>query len=143
MNPPSIMFFFKITPQKIVVESVVRKVQDVESGALVVFIGTVRRTSRGREVEHLEYEAYREMALKEFDRLGEDIKEKWKIKKLAIVHRTGKIKLGEASVVIAVSAPHRKEAYKASRYAIERLKRCVPIWKKEVWKGGEQWIQGS
>ncbi|MGH7890295.1 MAG: molybdenum cofactor biosynthesis protein MoaE [Thermodesulfobacteriota bacterium] len=137
------MFFFKITSQKIVVESVVRKVQDVESGALVVFIGTVRRTSRGREVEHLEYEAYREMALKQFDRMGEDIKEKWKIKKLAIVHRTGKIKLGEASVVIAVSAPHRKEAYKASRYVIERLKQSVPIWKKEVWKGGEQWIQGS
>jgi len=137
------MFFFKITPQKIVVESVIRKVQDVEAGALVVFIGNVRRTSRGRQVEYLEYEAYREMALKEFDRMGEDVKEKWKIKKLAIVHRTGKIKLGEASVVIAVSSPHRKEAYKASRYVIERLKQSVPIWKKEVWKGGERWIQGS
>jgi len=137
------MFFFKITPQKIVVESVIRKVQDVEAGALVVFIGNVRRTSRGRQVEYLEYEAYREMALKEFARMGEDVKEKWKIKKLAIVHRTGKIKLGEASVVIAVSSPHRKEAYKASRYVIERLKQSVPIWKKEVWKGGERWIQGS
>ena len=135
--------FFKITSHKIGVESVVRKVQDIECGAVVVFIGTVRRISKGREVEYLVYEAYKEMAIQEFCKIGDAIKEKWNIKKLAIVHRTGKIKLGEASVVIAVSAPHRDEAYQASRYIIEKLKQSIPIWKKEVWKGGEEWIQGS
>lgn len=135
--------FFKITSQKIGVECVLRKVHDIESGAVVVFIGSVRKISRGREVEHLQYEAYKKMALQEFYKIGEAIKEKWNVKKLAIVHRTGKMKLGESSVVIAVSAPHRDQAYQASRYVIEKLKQSVPIWKKEVWKGGEEWIQGS
>ncbi|MBI2486960.1 MAG: molybdenum cofactor biosynthesis protein MoaE [Deltaproteobacteria bacterium] len=134
---------FKITTQKIGVESVVRKVHDIESGAVVLFIGTVRKLSKGKEVEYLEYEAYKEMALREFCKIVGEIKEKWNVKKIAIIHRTGKIKLGEASVVIAVSAPHRDEAFQASRYVIEKLKQTVPIWKKEVWEGGEEWIQGS
>ncbi|MGH7808118.1 MAG: molybdenum cofactor biosynthesis protein MoaE [Thermodesulfobacteriota bacterium] len=135
--------FFKITSQQIRIESVIRKVLDVDSGAIVTFIGTVRRLSRGREVKYLEYEAYKKLALREFRSISDDIKEKWNVKKVAIVHRTGKLKLKEASVVIAVSASHRDEAYQASRYIIERLKKRVPIWKKEVWDGGEEWIQGS
>jgi molybdopterin synthase catalytic subunit len=134
---------FRITTQKIGVASVVRKVHDIESGAVVLFIGTVRKLSKGKEVKYLEYEAYKEMALREFCKIVEEIKEKWNVKKIAIIHRTGKIKLGEASVIIAVSAPHRDEAFQASRYIIEKLKQTVPIWKKEVWEGGDEWIQGS
>jgi molybdopterin synthase catalytic subunit len=103
----------------------------------------VRKLSKGKEVKYLEYEAYKEMALREFCKIVEEIKEKWNVKKIAIIHRTGKIKLGEASVIIAVSAPHRDEAFQASRYIIEKLKQTVPIWKKEVWEGGDEWIQGS
>jgi molybdopterin synthase catalytic subunit len=135
--------FFKITSTKIEIEEVIGKASDIESGAMVVFIGMVRKSSRGREVKYLEYEAYGEMALREFDKIAQEIKQMWNIRKLAIVHRIGKLNLGEISVLIVVSAPHRDEAYGASRYAIEKLKQSVPIWKKEVWEDGEEWIQGS
>lgn len=131
--------FFKITFDKIEVEEVIRKVSDIESGAIVVFIGTVRKSSRGREVKYLEYEACREMTLREFGKIAQEIRQMWDVKKLAIVHRIGKLCLGEISVLIALSAPHREGAYGASRYAIEKLKQTVPIWKKEVWEGGEEW----
>ncbi|MGE5443598.1 MAG: molybdenum cofactor biosynthesis protein MoaE [Ignavibacteriales bacterium] len=135
--------FFKITSDKIEVEEVIRKIADVESGAIVVFIGTVRKSSGGREVKYLEYEAYREMTLREFGKIAQEIRQMWDVRKLAIVHRIGKLGLGEISVLIVVSAPHRDGAYTASRYTIEKLKQTVPIWKKEVWEGGEEWIQGS
>lgn len=135
--------FFKVTFDKIEIEEVIGKVSDIESGAIVVFIGTVRKSSRGREVKYLEYEAYEVMTLREFGKIAQEIRQMWDVKKLAIVHRIGKLGLGEISVLIALSAPHRDEAYGASRYAIERLKQTVPIWKKEVWEGGEEWIQGS
>ncbi len=135
--------FFKITFDKIEVEEVIRRVSDIESGAIVVFIGTVRKSSRGREIKYLEYEAYREMTLHEFGKIAQEIRQMWDVKKMAIVHRIGRLGLGDISVLIALSAPHRDGAYKASRYAIEKLKQTVPIWKKEVWEGGEEWIQGS
>ena len=135
--------FFKIVSDKIEIEEVIRKVSDIESGAIVVFIGTVRKSSRGRKIKYLEYEAYREMTLREFSKIAQEIRQMWDIRKLAIVHRIGKLDLGEISILIVVSAPHRDEAYRASRYAIEKLKQAVPIWKKEVWEGGEEWIQGS
>ena len=135
--------FFKITSTKIEVEEVIGKASDIESGAMVVFIGTVRKSSRGKEVKYLEYEAYGEMALREFYKIAQEIRQMWNVRKLAIVHRIGKLNLGEISVLIVVSAPHRDEAYRASRYAIEKLKQSVPIWKKEVWEGGEEWIRGS
>ncbi len=83
------------------------------------------------------------MARREFAKIAQAIKEKWNIRKVAITHRVGRLEVGEISVVIAVSAPHRGEAFEASRFAIEALKKTVPIWKKEVWDGGEEWIQGS
>jgi molybdopterin synthase catalytic subunit len=134
---------FKVTPRRIGVGGVIRSVLDIEAGAIVVFIGTVRRLSRGREIEHLEYESYREMAVREFERIAVEIKNRWNVRRIAIVHRTGRLRVGEVSVVIAISASHREEAYRASRYAIERLKESVPIWKKEVWEGGEEWIEGA
>jgi len=118
-------------------ENVVRTDAD---GAVIVFRGVARRQSRGREVVHLEYEAYPEMAEKVMAQIGDEMRERWPITNVAIVHRTGVLEIGQASVVIAVSAPHRGEAFAASQYAIDRLKQVVPIWKKEVWSDGSQWI---
>lgn len=109
-------------------------------GAVIVFRGVARRRSRGREVVHLEYEAYPEMAEKVMAQIGDEIKSRWPITAVAMVHRTGVLEIGQASVVIAVSAPHRGEAFEAAQYAIDRLKQIVPIWKKEVWSDGSQWI---
>ena len=109
-------------------------------GALVVFRGVARRFSRGRDVVHLEYEAYPEMAEKVMAQIGDEIRSRWPISGVAIVHRTGVLAIGQASVAIAISAPHRGEAFEAAQYAIDRLKEIVPIWKKEVWSDGSQWI---
>lgn len=109
-------------------------------GAVIVFRGVARRQSRGREVVHLEYEAYPEMAEKVMEQIGDEMKTRWPITGVAMVHRTGVLEIGQASVVIAISAPHRGEAFAAAQYAIDRLKEIVPIWKKEVWSDGSQWI---
>jgi molybdopterin synthase catalytic subunit len=109
-------------------------------GAVIVFRGVARRFSRGRDVVHLEYEAYPEMAEKVMEQIGDEIKIRWPVSGVAIVHRTGVLAIGQASVAIAVSAPHRGEAFEAAQYAIDRLKQIVPIWKKEVWSDGSQWI---
>jgi molybdopterin synthase catalytic subunit len=109
-------------------------------GAVIVFYGVARRYSRGRDVVHLEYEAYPEMAEKVMAQIGDEMKSRWPISNVAIVHRTGVLEIGQASVAIAVSAPHRGEAFAAAQYAIDRLKQIVPIWKKEVWSDGSQWI---
>jgi molybdopterin synthase catalytic subunit len=109
-------------------------------GAVLVFRGVARKFSRGREVVHLEYEAYPEMAEKIMAEIGHEIRTRFPVSGVAIVHRTGVLEIGQASVVIAVSAPHRGEAFAASQYAIDRLKQIVPIWKKEVWSDGSQWI---
>ena len=110
-------------------------------GAVIVFRGVARKFSRGREVVHLEYEAYPEMAEKVMAEIGDEMKSKWPITAVAIVHRTGVLEIGQASVVIAVSAPHRGEAFAASQYAIDRLKQVVPIWKCEHWADGTtEWV---
>src|SRR3984893_12188606 len=112
-------------------------------GAVIVFRGVARRFSRGRDVVHLEYEAYPEMAQKVLAQIGDEIGRGRPISGVAIVHRTGVLEIGQASVAIAVSAPHRGEAFEATMYAIDRLKQIVPIWKKEVWSDGSQWIGGE
>jgi molybdopterin synthase catalytic subunit len=122
---------------EIALEDVVRTDAD---GAVIVFRGVARRHSRGRDVVHLEYEAYPEMAEKVMAQIAEEIKSRWPVSGVAMVHRTGVLEIGQASVVIAISAPHRGEAFEASQYAIDRLKQIVPIWKKEVWSDGSQWI---
>jgi molybdopterin synthase catalytic subunit len=109
-------------------------------GAVIVFRGVARRYSRGRDVIHLEYEAYPEMAEKVMQQIGDEIKSKWPVSRVAIVHRTGVLQIGQASVAIAIAAPHRTEAFAAAQYAIDRLKHVVPIWKKEIWSDGSQWI---
>ncbi|KIL79012.1 molybdenum cofactor biosynthesis protein MoaE [Bacillus badius] len=131
---------FIVTDQPISVEEVTKKVVRPEAGAVSSFIGTVREYTRGRRTLSLTYEAYRSMAEKQLEKIGEEISRQWPDAKTAITHRTGHLAISEIAVVIAVSTPHRKDAFWASEYAIERIKQIVPIWKKEHWEDGEQWI---
>jgi molybdopterin synthase catalytic subunit len=131
---------FKIVEGPIDQMDLEREVRTDADGAVIVFRGVARRYSRGRDVIHLEYEAYPEMAEKVMAQIGDEMKARWPITNVAIVHRTGVLEIGQASVAIAVSAPHRGEAFEAAQYAIDRLKEIVPIWKKEVWSDGSQWI---
>src|SRR5467141_222211 len=113
------------------------------AGAICTFIGVVRDTSRGRSVTHLEYEAYGEMATAEMRKIAGEIAEKWPEARVAMAHRTGRLEIGEASVVVSVSCPHRAEAIDACRWGIDRLKESVPIWKKEHATDGTYWIEGD
>src|SRR5215216_4709747 len=131
---------FKIVDEPIDATRLGELVRSDADGAVCVFLGVARKFSRGREVVHLEYEAYPEMAEKVMSEIGDEMKARWPVSGVAIVHRTGVLEIGQASVVIAVAAPHRGEAFAASQYAIDRLKQVVPIWKKEVWDDGSQWI---
>jgi molybdopterin converting factor subunit 1 len=117
-----------------------REVSDPAAGAVVTFAGTTRSDNAGRKVTRLEYEAYVPMALSEMRRLAREAGERWKIVRIAIAHRIGVVEIGETSVAIAVAAAHRGEAFEACRFAIDRLKEVVPIWKKEHFQGGEVWI---
>jgi molybdopterin synthase catalytic subunit len=131
---------FRVTNQPIDLDELVRFVTDPEAGAVATFIGTTRNNNEGRQVIALDYEGYPEMAEKELRRIGEDAKTKWQICRMAIIHRLGPVQIGEASVIIAVSAAHRDAGFAACRFAIEEIKKTVPIWKKEVFEGGEVWI---
>ena len=131
---------FEITDQPISLEPLVNAVTRVSSGAIATFLGVVRAHTRGRKVRYLEYEAYREMAIPKMREIAEEIRRKWEVDDIAMVHRIGHLVIGEASVAIAVSAPHRHQALAACAYAIDRLKETVPIWKKEVWTDGEEWV---
>lgn len=131
---------FRITRQPIDLQELVRFVTDCEAGAIATFIGTTRNNNEGRKVIALDYEAYTEMAEKELARIGQDASKKWQICRMAILHRLGRVQITEASVIIAVSSAHRDAAFAACRFAIEEIKKTVPIWKKEVFEGGEVWI---
>jgi molybdopterin synthase catalytic subunit len=113
------------------------------AGAICTFTGVVRDNSRGRSVTHLEYEAYAEMATAEMRRIAGEIAERWPEARVAMAHRTGRLEIGEASVVVSVSCPHRAEAIDACRWGIDRLKESVPIWKKEHAPDGTFWIEGD
>jgi molybdopterin synthase catalytic subunit/molybdopterin converting factor small subunit len=138
--PPVSGGSFLLVARPLDVAAVVHEVEDPEAGAVASFVGTVRRRSRGRDVLHLEYEAYEEMAEPMLARLGDELTERHGLCGVAIHHRLGRVEIGQASVVIAVSAPHRSAALDACREAIETLKTTIPLWKKEVYEGGEEWI---
>ena len=129
----------EITDQPISLEPLVKAVTRSSSGAIATFLGVVREQTRGRKVRYLKYEAYREMAIPKMREIAEEVRRKWEVDDIAMVHRIGHLQIGEASVAIAVSAPHRHQALAACAYAIDRLKETVPIWKKEVWTDGEEW----
>lgn len=134
---------FEITHQPLLLEPLVNAVKRSSSGAIATFLGVVREQTRGRQVRYLEYEAYREMAIPKMREIADEIRRKWEVDEIAMVHRIGHLQIGEASVAIAVSAPHRHQALAACAYAIDRLKETVPIWKKEVWIDGEEWAGPS
>lgn len=131
---------FSIINTPIVVDEVIQQVKSVNAGALTVFIGTVRELTNGKRTLYLEYQAYETMAVKKLAEIGEEIRCKWPKTLVAITHRIGKLEISDIAVVIAVSSPHRREAYEANEYAIERIKEIVPIWKKEFWDDGSKWI---
>lgn len=133
---------FEITTEPISVDEVSQRVASAEVGAILSFAGVVRGTNAGRKVLYLEYEAYPEMAEQMLRQIGEEVKARWPVEQVAIVHRVGRQEIGETSVVIAVASGHRQGAFEAGRYAIDRIKEIVPIWKKEYFEGGEIWIEG-
>ncbi|MEO7539545.1 MAG: molybdenum cofactor biosynthesis protein MoaE [Pyrinomonadaceae bacterium] len=135
--------FFELTTDPIDITSVARRVVPAECGATVTLDGYVRQFTKGRESLYLVYEAYDAMALKEMKSIIERAKTEFGISNVGIVHRLGKLDIGETSVVISVSAPHRKAAFAACEWLIRELKRTVPIWKKEVYADGEEWIEGE
>lgn len=137
------MDFAELTTEPIDITSVARRVVPPDCGATVTLDGYVRQFTKGRETQHLFYEAYEPMALKEMQKLINQAKQEFEISNIGIAHRLGKLDIGETSIVISVAAPHRKAAFAACEWLIRELKRTVPIWKKEVYADGEVWIEGS
>jgi molybdopterin synthase catalytic subunit/molybdopterin converting factor small subunit len=138
--PPVSGGAFKLSAEPLSLEAAVEEVRSERDGAIATFVGTTRRDSRGRTVLHLDYEAYEEMAEQVMAQIARRLKERYEISEIAIHHRTGRVDVGDASVVIAVSAPHRQDALAACKDAIDTLKEQVPLWKKEFYEGGEEWI---
>ena len=133
---------FQVTQEPLDPQRLIDLVRRDESGALALFYGVVRNHNRGRQVLYLEYDAYPSMAVKKMRQVAEEVRSRWDITDLAISHRTGRLEIGETSLLVAVSAPHRREAFEACHYAVDRIKEIVPVWKKEVWQGGESWVEG-
>ena len=135
--------FFELTTAAIDVGAIARRVVLPECGATVTLDGYAREWTKGRRTLYLVYEAYAPMAQRELERLGREAHQRFDIAHVGIVHRTGRLEIGETSVVIVVSAPHRRAAFEACEWAIRELKRTVPIWKKEVFADGEVWVEGE
>jgi MoaE-MoaD fusion protein len=138
--PPVSGGAFRLSEEPLDLLAPVREVATDEAGAIATFVGTTRVHSRGRTVRHLDYEAYPEMAEAMMSQLGDALKEKYDLCDVAIHHRVGRVDIGDPSVAIAVSAPHRGDALAACKEAIDTLKETIPLWKKEVYEGGEEWI---
>jgi molybdopterin synthase catalytic subunit len=138
--PPVSGGAFRLSETALSQDAAVDEVARDDAGAIATFIGTTRAQSRGRSVQYLEYEAYAGMAEDVMAEIADALRERYEVLEIAIHHRTGRVEIGEPSVVIAVSAPHRHDALAACRDAIDTLKERVPLWKKEVYEGGEEWI---
>jgi molybdopterin synthase catalytic subunit len=138
--PPVSGGAIRLTSDPIDLAAVTAEVANERAGAIATFLGTTRVHSRGRTVTHLEYEAFEGMAERELERIARSLKERYDLCEIAITHRIGRVGIGETSVAIAVSAPHRADALAACTDAIDTLKETVPLWKKEVYEGGEEWI---
>ena len=133
----------EIVTEPIDLNALVARVASPGAGGIATFLGVVRDNSLGRKVLYLFYEAYPPMAVKELERLEAEVRGRWEIEAIAIAHRIGRLEIGEASVAIAAASPHRGEAFAACRYAIERIKQIVPIWKREFFEGGDAWVEGA
>jgi len=133
---------FALTEKPIDEAALRHAISDPGAGAVLIFLGTTRNQTGGRQVDYLEYEAYPDMAERRMAAIAEEIRQRWaSVKGVALVHRVGRVENGEASIGIAVATPHRGDAFAACRYAIDRAKEHLPIWKKEVWEGGAEWIE--
>ncbi|MEZ6045735.1 MAG: molybdenum cofactor biosynthesis protein MoaE [Planctomycetaceae bacterium] len=131
----------ELTQEVIQTEEIYAQVASKDAGAVVLFLGTVREMTSGRQTVALDYDAYPEMALAQMEKLASEAREKWPLVELAIVHRLGHLELGEISVAVAVSTPHRRDAFEAGQYLIDELKVRVPVWKKENWSDGTtEWV---
>jgi molybdopterin synthase catalytic subunit len=138
--PPVSGGAFLLSDEPLSLDRVVDEVRDEQAGAIATFTGTTRIQSRGRTVTHLDYEAYEGMAERVMAEIADELRARYELTAVAIHHRIGRVGIGDTSVVIAVSAPHRQDALAACKDAIDQLKERVPLWKKEVYEGGEEWI---
>ncbi len=135
---------FEVTREPIDKLGLERRLLNGAAGAIVTFDGVVRNQTKGRRVVSLQYEAYEPMAIKEMSRIGAEMRQRWpEVDRIGIIHRFGELKISESSVAIVVTSPHRRVAFEACHYAIDRLKQTVPIWKKEVFEDGEEWVEGE
>ena len=134
---------YQIVRKPIQVNKLTQQLGQGEDGAMVTFIGVVRNNTQGRSTMFLEYEGYEPMAIRKLSEIGTIIHRQWQIGHIGIVHRLGRVEIGEISVVIVVTSPHRKVAFEACQYAIDTLKKIVPIWKKEFFEDGEIWVEGA
>jgi len=134
---------FRVTPDPLDTAATAAAVENARCGAVTLFVGLVRDHNAGRRVVRLDYECYEPLAIKSFERIADEAAAHWPEARLAIAHRIGSLGIGEASVVIAAASAHRADAFAACRYAIERLKQIAPIWKRELFDGGEVWVEGA
>lgn len=136
-------YFVQITTTPIDSDSMVRRLLRGEDGAVVTFDGVVRNNTKGRRTLYLEYEGYTSMALKTMQQVAQEASTQWPIDRIGIVHRVGRLEIGESSVVIVVTSAHRKDAFDACRFGIDRVKQIVPIWKREFFEDGDVWVEGQ
>ncbi|MCH7953537.1 MAG: molybdenum cofactor biosynthesis protein MoaE [Chloroflexi bacterium] len=134
---------FEVTADELDPGRVAEHVRRDDAGAIALFYGVVRDHNRGRRVMHLEYDAYPEMATKVMRQIAAEVKERFGVAEIAIQHRTGRLGIGETSLLVAVSSAHRKEAFEACQALVDRFKETVPVWKKEVFEDGEEWVEGD
>jgi molybdopterin synthase catalytic subunit len=132
----------RVTPDPLATDEAVAAVSNPAAGAIGIFLGVVRDNNLGRRVNYLEYDAYPSMAEKVMAEIGAEAKEKFALEDVAILHRTGRLEIGEASLLVAVSTGHRAESFEAGHWIVNQVKKRVPVWKKEVWEDGEAWIEG-
>lgn len=133
---------FAIRREPLDPKTLVEAVRRDESGAVALFYGVVRNENMGRNVQYLEYDVYPEMAIKKMNEVAEEVRAKYPITGIGVLHRVGRLEIGETSLLVAVSSAHRVAAFEACHFAVDRIKQIVPIWKKEVWEDGEEWIEG-
>ena len=137
------MIDIKITRDSLNPEEITNRVREDTNGAGLTFLGTTRDSFMAKKVISLEYEAYEDMAVKKLQEIALELQERWAIPDIAFYHRIGRVDVGEISLVVALGSPHREEAFAACKYAVDRLKEIVPIWKKEVYEDGEVWVESD
>ncbi len=133
---------FRVTDAPLDTDEAMKAVADPAAGAIDIFLGVVRNENKGRAVQYLEYEAYPEMAEKVMREIADEARERFGLLHCAVMHRTGRLEIGETSLVVAISSGHRAESFEGGRWLVDEIKKRVPVWKKEVWTDGEEWIEG-